>query len=135
MGNCIATLANIDVAILELEQAHDRLDGSGAQSSAAAVRTALASARGARDAAARLVRGRNVSIQLVVVEVLRAYSLRVANTNGKSFEAMAAELIDDIDMGRVERAARERGPGDEDQARGAFDEVRSILVELQVLEF
>jgi hypothetical protein len=70
-----------------------------------------------------------------VENVLRAYSLRVKDAQGKSFETMAEELIDEIDHARVEKAAL-RSEGDlEDQIKAAFDEIKKILVELGVLDF
>ncbi len=70
-----------------------------------------------------------------IESVLRAYSQRVVDTKGRSFEAMAEELIDEIDHARVEKAAL-RSEGDlEDQIKAAFDEIKAILVELGVLEF
>jgi len=70
-----------------------------------------------------------------VENVLRAYSLRVTDTQGKSFETMATELIDEIDHARVDQAAQRAGCDPEDQVRAAFDEIKTILVEMGVLEF
>jgi hypothetical protein len=70
-----------------------------------------------------------------VENVLHAYSLRVTNTHGKSFETMAAELVDEIDHDRVEKAALNSGCDLEEQTTGAYDEIKKILVELGVLEF
>ena len=70
-----------------------------------------------------------------VENVLRAYSLRVTDTQGKSFETMAEELIDEIDHFRVARAALQAGCDIEDQIKAAFDEIKTILVELGVLDF
>lgn len=70
-----------------------------------------------------------------IENVLRNYSLRVADTQGKSFETMAEELIDEIDCARVEKAALMSGCDLNDQTQGAYDEIKKILVELGVLEF
>lgn len=70
-----------------------------------------------------------------VEAVLQAYSMRVTNTRGKSFEAMAEELIDEIDHARVEKAALRAGCDLEDQIKAAFDEIKAILVEQGILEF
>ncbi len=70
-----------------------------------------------------------------IENVLQQYSLRVTDTQGKSFETMAAELIDEIDHGRIEKAALKSGTELDVQTQGAFDEIKQILVELGVLEF
>ena len=70
-----------------------------------------------------------------VESVLHAYSLRVTDTQGKSFETMAGELIDEIDTGRVEKAALAGGVDLDDQTTAAHEEIKEILVELGVLEF
>lgn len=70
-----------------------------------------------------------------IENVLREYSLRVTDTQGKSFETMAAELLGKIDCARVEKAALDGATTLEAQAQIAFDEIKDILVELGVLEF
>ena len=70
-----------------------------------------------------------------VENVLHSYALSVTNTSRKSFETMAAELIEEIDHGRVEKAALESGCDFEEQTQGAYDEIKAILVEIGVLEF
>lgn len=70
-----------------------------------------------------------------IENVLRDYSLRVTDAQGKSFETMAAELIGEIDAGRVEKAALDAGADMNNQIAGAYDEIRKILVEIDVLEF
>ena len=70
-----------------------------------------------------------------IESVLHSYSLRVANTQGQSFEAMAAELIDEIDRDRVEKAALKGGVDLGDQTSAALAEIKDILVEMGVLEF
>ncbi|OGT90135.1 MAG: hypothetical protein A2286_00040 [Gammaproteobacteria bacterium RIFOXYA12_FULL_61_12] len=63
-----------------------------------------------------------------IESVLQAYSLRVANSRGMSFSAMAEELANEIDQERVRCAAASSNTG-------TFDEIREILVEMGVLEF
>lgn len=70
-----------------------------------------------------------------IENVLRNYSLRVTDTQGKSFETMAAVLIDEIDHARVEKAALNSGCDLDEQTQGAYDEIKKVLVELGVLEF
>lgn len=66
-----------------------------------------------------------------IEHVLRSYSLRVFNTQGKSFEAMAAELVDSIDQNRIAIALKKA----ETPKQAVFDEIKNILVETGVLEF
>jgi hypothetical protein len=70
-----------------------------------------------------------------VQNVLCNYSLRVTDTQGKSFATMASELIDEIDHDRTEKAALKSGCDLDEQTTGANDEIKKILVELGVLEF
>lgn len=70
-----------------------------------------------------------------IENVLHDYSLRVTDTRGKSFEKMAAELIDEINCARVEKAALDSGCDLDEQTQGAYDEIKKILVEMGVLEF
>jgi len=70
-----------------------------------------------------------------IENVLRDYSLRVTDTEGKSFETMSSELIGEIDHVRVQKAALSSGVTIEEQATGANDEIRKILIEIGVLEF
>lgn len=70
-----------------------------------------------------------------VSSVLRDYSLRVANANGMSFEHMAEELIDQLDHERIERAALAADCDLTKQTAAAYEEIRTSLVELGVLEF
>lgn len=67
--------------------------------------------------------------------VLEAYCLRVTNTQGKSFETMASELIYELDEGRIEGVVRDAGSSYKAQTQAAFDEIKSALVEMNVLEF
>lgn len=70
-----------------------------------------------------------------IENVLQQYSMRVTDTQGKSFKTMAAELIGEIDHARVEEAALASGCDMNEQTQGAFVEIRKILVEIGVLEF
>lgn len=70
-----------------------------------------------------------------IENVLQNYSLRVTDTQGKSFETMAAELINQIDAARVEKAALRAGIDLDEQTQAANDEIKTILVELGILEF
>lgn len=70
-----------------------------------------------------------------IQNVLEDYSLRVADTKGKSFETMSAELIGEIDHARIEKAALNSGCDLAEQTRGANAEIKDMLVELGVLEF
>ncbi|MYM92646.1 hypothetical protein [Duganella vulcania] len=73
--------------------------------------------------------------EIDIENVLRDYSLRVTDTQGKSFEMMAAEVLDEIDSERVEKAALDSGCDLDEQTQGAHDEIHKILVEIGVLEF
>lgn len=70
-----------------------------------------------------------------ISNVLAEYSLRVTDTQGKSFETIADELIDEIDHESVESAAIASGTEIDEQVQGAFNEIKKILVEMSVLEF
>ena len=135
MMDVIGKLAALDVAILELEQALGRLESVTDQATAALVRQALSSARLTRGWVARAASQRE-SLSGMIADVLRAYSLRVSNTRGQSFDAMAAELVDElvdeIDAVRIEAAAS--GLEGDARATRIFEEIRAILVERQVLE-
>ena len=132
----IGKLAALDVAILELEQALGRLESVTDHATAALVRRALSSARRSRGWLPRAASQRE-SLSSMIADVLRAYSLRVANTRGQSFDAMAAELVDELvdelDVERIEAAAS--GLEGDARAQRIFEEIRAILVERQVLEF
>ena len=127
----IGKLAALDVTILELEQALGRLESATDYATAALVRQALSSARLTRGWVARAASQRE-SLSGMIADVLRAYSLRVSNTRGQSFDAMAAELVDEIDVVRIEAAAS--GLEGNTRAKRIFEEIRAILVERQVLE-
>jgi len=65
-----------------------------------------------------------------VVHVLRRYSLRVAASQGKSFDVLAEELLaDEIDAGAVERAALDSGTDIDEQTDGAHAEIKRQLEE------
>jgi len=135
MMDVIGKLAALDVAILELEQTLGRLERVTDYATAALVRQALSSARLTRGWVARAA-SQHEPLSSMIADVLRAYSLRVANTRGQSFDAMAAELVDElvdeIDVVRIEAAAS--GLEGDARAKRIFEEIRAILVERQVLE-
>ena len=131
MMDVIGKLAALDVAILELEQVLGRLESVTDYATAALVRQALSSARRCRGWVARASSQRE-SLYGIIADVLRAYSLRVTNTRGQSFDAMAAELVDEIDVVRIEAAAS--GLEGDARAKRIFEEILAILVERQVLE-
>jgi hypothetical protein len=70
-----------------------------------------------------------------IENVLHSYSMRVTDTQGKSFQKMAGELIDEIDHARIEKAALNSGCGLDAQTNAAYEEIKQWLVELGVLEF
>lgn len=73
--------------------------------------------------------------EIDVQYVLEQYSLRVTNTEGKSFETMACELINEIDMKRVATAVLD---GENDinlQTIAAQEEIKKQLVNMGVLDF
>lgn len=71
----------------------------------------------------------------LIEAVLRDYSLRVTDTQGRSFQEMSEEQILWIDCKRVERAALRSGDARDEQTQGALEEIKDILVEHGVLEF
>lgn len=70
-----------------------------------------------------------------IENVLQDYALRVSDTQGKSFETMAAELLGEIDCERVEKAALKAGTELDEQTSAAYQEIKTILTEIGVLEF
>lgn len=70
-----------------------------------------------------------------VQHVLEDFSLRVTNTQGRSFETMATELINEIDLDSVARAALEGGDDIDQQSLAAYREIKQQLVNIGVLEF
>lgn len=68
-----------------------------------------------------------------ITNILRRYSLRVANTEGKTFEELAEELFFELDIDRVE--ARANGFDDIDmQKHVAEAELFKLMVEDGVLD-
>lgn len=65
--------------------------------------------------------------------VLRRHSLRVSDTQGKSFSEIAEKLIYDIDHERVELAAMSASCKLEEQTEAAHEEIKIICLELGVL--
>lgn len=73
-----------------------------------------------------------------VTDVLRAYSLRVSNTNGLSFEAMAETLVQDLDVGEIISTAFAAVPDATDAAackQAVFDAIHAALVKNGTIEF
>ncbi|HDV6128537.1 TPA: hypothetical protein RJN57_006133 [Pseudomonas aeruginosa] len=74
----------------------------------------------------------------LITEVLRAYSLRVSNTNGETFEAMGKELADELDRSEILGEAYDKVSVPADAAalkQAAFDQVHAALVAKGVIEF
>lgn len=72
-----------------------------------------------------------------IENVLLANAVKVANSGGKDFEAMAQEIyneFDDEDFDRVAKAALDSGTEMDEQTDGAYAEIRLILVEQGVLK-
>ncbi len=69
-----------------------------------------------------------------VENVLREYSLRVADTKGKSFETMAAVLVDELDMTTVVEAASLANTVNA-REQAVFNALHAVLVKDGVLEF
>lgn len=68
-----------------------------------------------------------------VENVLRRNSLRVSNTKGKPFEAMASEIFEHLDVSLIEDAAL-KGDDLNEQTDYAYDEITRQLREQGVLE-
>lgn len=69
-----------------------------------------------------------------IENVLQQYSLRVSDTQGKSFETMAAELVDALDMTTVvEAASNADTEGTKGQA--VFNALHTLLVKEGIIEF
>lgn len=68
-----------------------------------------------------------------VENVLRSNSLTVANTMGKTFEAIANEVFGNLDFDRIEQAAL-FGDDMEEQCDYANDEIARQLREMGILE-
>lgn len=72
-----------------------------------------------------------------IENVLRNNWAKVANTDGKTFEAMAEDVFADFgdeDLARIENAALDSGTELDDQTDGAYAEIEKILIERGVLE-
>jgi flagellar hook-basal body complex protein FliE len=69
-----------------------------------------------------------------IENVLQQYSLRVSDTQGKSFETMAAELVDELDLTPVVEAASKADTTDA-QGQAVFNALHQLLVKEGILEF
>lgn len=72
-----------------------------------------------------------------IESVLHANVLRVANSNGKNFAAMASEIygeFDEADFDRVAQAALDSGVEMDEQTEAAYAEIAVILMERGILE-
>jgi hypothetical protein len=69
-----------------------------------------------------------------IQNVLEQYSLRVTDTQGKSFETMAAELVDTLDLASV-IAAADTGDTPVAKQQAVFDALHQLLVKEGVIEF
>lgn len=69
-----------------------------------------------------------------ITTILRRESLRVADTQGRSFDDMASDLFEEIDHDRIEKAALNSGTELDDQTDGAHAEIKVILAEMGVLK-
>jgi len=69
-----------------------------------------------------------------IENVLKQYSLRVTDTQGKSFETMAAELVDQLDLAPVVEAASNASTPDA-QGQAVFNALHQVLVKEGVIEF
>lgn len=69
-----------------------------------------------------------------VVTVLRRRSLHVANSGGRRFEDMAAEIIDDLDADRIEFVALRASTDLDEQTDAALEEIERQLVDIGVIK-
>jgi len=69
-----------------------------------------------------------------IEHVLQEYSLRVLDTQGKSFETMAAELVDELDLSSVIQAAAAADTLTAKQ-QAVFDALHTLLVKEGVIDF
>lgn len=69
-----------------------------------------------------------------VESVLHSHTHRIVNARGLSIDALAADVFDEVDTARVEKAALASTDFDE-QVKGAYSELKDVLVELGILEF
>lgn len=67
--------------------------------------------------------------------VLHSYSSRLINTHGLSIVDLSAELVDEIDHDRIEKAALNASTDLDEQTNAALEELKDNLVDLGVLEF
>ena len=70
-----------------------------------------------------------------VESVLHSHTNRIINAQGLSIDALASDVFDEVDKGRVEKSALASGTNLDEQVSGAYGEIKDILVELGVLEF
>lgn len=73
-----------------------------------------------------------------VTNVLRAFSLRVSNTQGRSFEDMARNLVEDLDATEIISNAFSKLPADPGAIaceQALFDEIHAALVKQGTIEF
>lgn len=70
-----------------------------------------------------------------VESVLHSYTNRIINARGLSIDALAAEVFSEVDTARVEKAALDSSTDFDAQVRGAYEEIKEILVEICILEF
>lgn len=69
-----------------------------------------------------------------IQSVLEQYSLRVTDTQGKSFETVAAEMVDTLDLTSI-IAAAETGDTPVAKQQAVFDALHQLLVKEGVIEF
>lgn len=73
-----------------------------------------------------------------ITEVLRGYSLRVANTNGQRFEDMAATLVEELDAGEILQSAHASLDTEADRIeheQALFNSIHAALVKQGTIEF
>lgn len=70
-----------------------------------------------------------------VESVLHMYTHRIINSRGLSIDGLAVDVFDEVDTARVEKAALDSSTDFDEQVKGAYSELKDILVELGVLEF
>jgi flagellar hook-basal body complex protein FliE len=69
-----------------------------------------------------------------IENVLSQYSLRVSDTQGKSFETMAAELVDELDMTTVVEAAS-KAETETAKGQAVFEALHKLLVNEGIIDF
>lgn len=70
-----------------------------------------------------------------VVSALEAFSLRVTNPGGLSFDSTAEQLLSEIGADHIAHAALDGGVEMDDQTEAAHSAIHGCLIELGVLEF